>query len=342
MKKSLKIIALVLMIFCIITLVNNSFGFNLDTYKPTKLTIEDDSPYYTIGGTLISIIRTIGIIVCVGALVIVGITMMYGSIEQKAEYKKKLLPIVIGAFFVVGTTSVLKILNRNVDDEYLKKYSQEQTKEIMRNMNFELYKLETDNYLDEFIKKMEEEKEKYSGQTKENIDNTIEILQEIRENYLDGYVATTIKEGHDEPSVITFLEYELEEFYREEDVFIAISELEKIQENLDEYILYYSLCDVGLIPYKMNGMIYNSRTLFKSRIDRLCEIRNSNPEFRLTREDLEAIDRDFNELKRLSEIFYNEEQKIDSQKEENWWAYLYVHGMYNFIQDKIDDISIIL
>ena len=305
MKKSLKIIALVLMIFCIITLVNNSFGFNLDTYKPTKLTIEDDSPYYTIGGTLISIIRTIGIIVCVGALVIVGITMMYGSIEQKAEYKKKLLPIVIGAFFVVGTTSVLKILNRNVDDEYLKKYSQEQTKEIMRNMNFELYKLETDNYL-------------------------------------DGYVATTIKEGHDEPSVITFLEYELEEFYREEDVFIAISELEKIQENLDEYILYYSLCDVGLIPYKMNGMIYNSRTLFKSRIDRLCEIRNSNPEFRLTREDLEAIDRDFNELKRLSEIFYNEEQKIDSQKEENWWAYLYVHGMYNFIQDKIDDISIIL
>ena len=43
-------------------------------------------------------------------LAILGIKYMLGSIEEKAEYKKDLIPYFIGAGLLFGITTIVKIL----------------------------------------------------------------------------------------------------------------------------------------------------------------------------------------------------------------------------------------
>ena len=51
-----------------------------------------------------------GTFVSVIALVIMGIKYMIGSAEEKSEYKKTMLPYVIGAFFLFAASALAQIL----------------------------------------------------------------------------------------------------------------------------------------------------------------------------------------------------------------------------------------
>jgi len=262
MKKSLKIIALVLIIFLIIALKNNVFGFPLESYRPTQLTISDDSPYYTIAGTLLSIIRTIGIIVCVAALVIVGITMMYGSIEQKAEYKKKLLPIVIGAFFVVGTTSILKIIDNNIDYEK-KKFEEEEEKTFEY---FDGFTIETEKIFDpDYVDKLKEDANKFLTDEDvkfcKTVDNYVAKLEQLKTEYRNQYIGTRSKKytnkgiANASLDLDKILYYLGQEIYLKED--LEIFEIEELpttnydltyQEYIDKDVDYFQ----GKTIYFMN------------------------------------------------------------------------------------------
>ncbi len=59
---------------------------------------------------IISIFTSIGMIIGVGALIALGIRYMVGSAEQKAEYKKTMIPYVVGFVMVVGISSILKLV----------------------------------------------------------------------------------------------------------------------------------------------------------------------------------------------------------------------------------------
>lgn len=67
----------------------------------------------TIGKGVIKVIQTIGSIISVCVLVVLGIKYMLGSVEEKAEYKKTMLPYIIGAFLVF-TASVFSQILYNV------------------------------------------------------------------------------------------------------------------------------------------------------------------------------------------------------------------------------------
>lgn len=43
-------------------------------------------------------------------IIVLGIKYMVGSVEEKAEYKKTLLPYIIGAVFVFGATTVASVV----------------------------------------------------------------------------------------------------------------------------------------------------------------------------------------------------------------------------------------
>lgn len=64
------------------------------------------------GEKLITIISVIGSIVSVITLICLGIKYMLGSVEEKAEYKKTLMPYVIGAFFVFCASTIAGIIYR--------------------------------------------------------------------------------------------------------------------------------------------------------------------------------------------------------------------------------------
>lgn len=59
---------------------------------------------------LVTVIRVIGIIVMVVTLLVLGIKYMTGSITEKAEYKKSMIPYLIGAFIFFAISQILAII----------------------------------------------------------------------------------------------------------------------------------------------------------------------------------------------------------------------------------------
>ena len=59
-----------------------------------------------VGGQIITIVSVVGSLAAVVVLVVLGIKYMMGSAEEKAEYKKTLLPYIIGAALVFAASAL--------------------------------------------------------------------------------------------------------------------------------------------------------------------------------------------------------------------------------------------
>lgn len=62
----------------------------------------DTNSISTIGGQIANILSTIGIIVGVIVLLVLGIKYMMGSTSEKAEYKKTMIPYLVGIVLLLG------------------------------------------------------------------------------------------------------------------------------------------------------------------------------------------------------------------------------------------------
>lgn len=77
-----------------------------DAYKPSE-DMGNTSEIQKVGITLLKAVRTLGIIFAVIALMIYGVRYMFGSLEEKAEYKETMIPWVVGSLLlVIGTTII--------------------------------------------------------------------------------------------------------------------------------------------------------------------------------------------------------------------------------------------
>ena len=63
-----------------------------------------------LGNQIIGIVQVVGTIVAVVALLILGIKYMMGSAEEKAEYKKVMLPYVIGLILLFAGVNIVAML----------------------------------------------------------------------------------------------------------------------------------------------------------------------------------------------------------------------------------------
>lgn len=63
-----------------------------------------------VGEKVIGIVTMLGSILAVLVLVILGIKYMMGSTDEKAEYKKSMLPYVIGAVLVFAASSIASVI----------------------------------------------------------------------------------------------------------------------------------------------------------------------------------------------------------------------------------------
>ena len=105
-KKIIKTIILIIIMLAI--------GTTVLGYSPTDIvgnipdsTMEDID---NLGSQIIGILQVIGIVVSVIVLIILGIKYMVGSIDQKAEYKKSMLPYVIGASILLSASTISSII----------------------------------------------------------------------------------------------------------------------------------------------------------------------------------------------------------------------------------------
>lgn len=61
-------------------------------------------------GIILGVVQLVGSLAAVICLIVLGVKYMTGSVEEKAEYKKTLLPYFIGAMMVFGITNLLKVV----------------------------------------------------------------------------------------------------------------------------------------------------------------------------------------------------------------------------------------
>lgn len=108
MKRTLKIIILILLICS--TFIIPVFADNVGGYEFTIETPSNTTEATNVAGSILSIVRWTAIAVGVIALTIIGIKYIFGSIEEKASYKKTMLPYVIGIALVMLATTLTTLL----------------------------------------------------------------------------------------------------------------------------------------------------------------------------------------------------------------------------------------
>ena len=81
-------------------------------YNPDQITItyENADKVTSMGGEIIGIIQVVGSVLAIGVLVVLGIKYMMGSTEEKAEYKKTLIPYLIGAVLIFAAANIVPTL----------------------------------------------------------------------------------------------------------------------------------------------------------------------------------------------------------------------------------------
>ena len=63
-----------------------------------------------VGNNIIQILSTVASIISVLVLILLGVKYMFGSVEEKAEYKKTLMPYIIGATLVFAASGIAGII----------------------------------------------------------------------------------------------------------------------------------------------------------------------------------------------------------------------------------------
>ncbi len=85
-------------------------------WEPTDYTPADTQKITSVASTIVAIIRVIGIIVMVIVLIVIGIKYMVGSASERAEYKKTMLPYIIGAVIFFSLSQLLALIIGFLED----------------------------------------------------------------------------------------------------------------------------------------------------------------------------------------------------------------------------------
>ena len=83
---------------------------NPDIYDPSKTGIGDITAVTTKANQIIGIIVTIGIVVSAITLTILGIKYMIGSASEKAEYKKSMVPYIVGVAILLSVSTIVALI----------------------------------------------------------------------------------------------------------------------------------------------------------------------------------------------------------------------------------------
>ena len=108
-KKVLKILTVLLMVAMIVSISISSFAL-----EPNSLTGKDDAAgtdeIKEVGNSIIGILQVVGIVLSVIVLIVIGIKYMMGSAEEKAEYKKTMMPYIVGAALIFAASAFAQVI----------------------------------------------------------------------------------------------------------------------------------------------------------------------------------------------------------------------------------------
>lgn len=105
------VIFIVIFMFVLLLFSNIAFAgdINPDDYKH-NLVYSDAYDIFNKGAVIIKLLRNIAAVISVVTLSIIGVRYMLGSVEQKAEYKQTMMPVVVGCVLVASLSAILTII----------------------------------------------------------------------------------------------------------------------------------------------------------------------------------------------------------------------------------------
>jgi len=113
-KRITRIISIVFIIIYILSFIVTVLGQEID---PIAVIGNGPDPssggvstLYELGNTILGILQYIGVGVSVIACLVLAVKYMYTSPDDKAEVKKKLVPVIIGGFLVFGAVQLVKLV----------------------------------------------------------------------------------------------------------------------------------------------------------------------------------------------------------------------------------------
>ena len=114
-QKILVFIATILLVFSlganvVLAASGSSTGGGLITPGDIEATPPEGDEIQDVGGRILGVLQTVGVILAVIILVVLGIKYMMGSAEEKAEYKKTMIPYLVGAVFIFAAPILANIV----------------------------------------------------------------------------------------------------------------------------------------------------------------------------------------------------------------------------------------
>lgn len=115
MKKKVKIFSIIMLIIITVSsfMATISYADLIDPndYNPNNGNAEAPEKFTNMVGIVATTIQTIGVILSVIVIGLLGIKYMTGSVEERADYKKTMIPFLVGTFLIVAVGTVLRIIN---------------------------------------------------------------------------------------------------------------------------------------------------------------------------------------------------------------------------------------
>lgn len=110
-KKNLILITTILIIVIMSFFTTVNANINPDDYSGIgQISREDYEQAFNLTGTILNTIMVIGIVVSIASVIGLGIKYMVGSVEQRAEYKKTMLPMLIGSIFLFASCGIVALI----------------------------------------------------------------------------------------------------------------------------------------------------------------------------------------------------------------------------------------
>lgn len=109
MKTTMKILAVLLIAITLVTFSTNVFASTtkgIDAKDLKETYANDDGGLKAKAGSIMGLIRNVSVIASVIVIMVLGVKYILGSVEEKADYKKAFMPLIIGIILVVSATSI--------------------------------------------------------------------------------------------------------------------------------------------------------------------------------------------------------------------------------------------
>lgn len=107
MKKYSKVVLIVMMVLLLASIATSVLAFSPNQVVSNT---EGTNDIANIGGRILGIVQVVGTIAAVIILVVLGIKYMMGSAQEKAEYKKTMIPYIIGAVLIFAAANIAQIV----------------------------------------------------------------------------------------------------------------------------------------------------------------------------------------------------------------------------------------